>query len=446
MKLFGVNFGSEGNFKITDADREWVESNFKWLIEVFGYPNKELHHQVLLNAANFPKTFSTKEIEIGFILDDLSNILHLDRTKISFVVQEDLRDTPNMPYASLDHAFECELEVDNGRYRIFIAKQLVNRTPRLIHCLTFQFIKISLVESALEFDVGGDDTDLFVYLAGVFYGFGIILSKNLDDYVHEHRGQWEIKWHAQSIMPLPVMAFSLATYANIMGEDQPEWRKELGNDMGTAFDAAAALIRQYPNDIFNASELKAAELFNLSNNQFNDNDLDAAIATLQKILFLTDDDILKADVYNNMGYYFSRKQEYDKAISAFRNALAIGPEYGYANDNLGYTLIVTGNPEEGKKYIDKAIQTGNNDLAYSFRNLALYYAKTNDPLAAASYFEKAFNENTPVELLEYHYAIFLKEQGQHEKALMYLQLSIDKNEHEGNALLKEWHRSSDIGH
>jgi tetratricopeptide (TPR) repeat protein len=437
MKLFGFNLGSDHEFRITEEDRLWVNSNFKWLIQVFGYPHKE-QGQFLFNETFFPKTFSKPSIEINLVIDDLCDLLYLDHAMITIDIQEDIRDWQNMPYAIEGKPFECDTDLQPGSYRIFVAKSLLKRPNRLVFSLVYEFIRIRLTESEIEYDAGGDDTPLFIYLAAIYYGFGIILTQRLHDTGREADGMWEIKWNYVSEMPLPVMAFSLASYASLTGETDPQWKKFLGSDIKKLFDSAIRFIQDHPDKLADDQEIKAMELFNEANEAYDQNKFEEAISTLQKILFLTNDDHLKSDVYNNIGYYYLRRGEYGKSIPEFRKALELGPEYGYANDNLGYALIMTGDLESGYHYLQRALKTKNNDTAYSYRNLALYYAMNGEPDEAEQYFQKAFAERTPVDLLEYHYAQFLYAHGKKENAYTYLQQAVDKKEPEAIALMNQW--------
>jgi tetratricopeptide (TPR) repeat protein len=248
---------------------------------------------------------------------------------------------------------------------------------------------------------------------------------------------WEIKWNYVSEMPQPVMAFSLATYANLTGDDDPSWKNEFKGDFKKMVEDAIAYLKANPNDLYDEMEVKANDLFNEANTHFDNNDMEHAISTLQKILFLTSDDMMKADVYNNMGYYYMRKKEYQQGISNFRKALAIAPEYGFANDNLGYALIMTGELEEGVSYLDKAMQTANNDIAYTFRNFALYHQCKKEYDLAEEFFQKSFEQHTPVDLLEYHYGEFLLEQGDIENAKQFFRKSAEKKEQEGISKLSQ---------
>lgn len=438
MKILGFNLSPGGNFKITEDDRLWVEENFRWLKEVFGYPNK-LEEQVLLTPKFFPATFAAPAVTVDNVITDLSKQFGIPRHIVRHEIVTDLRDYNNIPYQIEGKPFECETELRKGQYKIFVAKSLEKHPQRLIYSLIYEFIRIRLIESDIEFDVGGDDTGLFIFLAGIYYGFGVVLAQNLEHAGRSNDGMWEIKWNYVSEMPLPVMAFSLATYANLRGEQDPIWKNEFKGDFKKMFEDALAYLRENPNDLYDEVEVKANDLFNLANDHFEKNELEEAIATLQKILFLSNDAHLRADVYNNMGYYYLRMKDYQQGMSNFRKALTLGPEYGYANDNLGYALIMTGELEEGRSYLERAMQTANNDAAYTFRNFALYHQRKKEFDLAEEFFQKAFDQQTPVDLLEYHYAEFLLEQGDIEKAKVFFQKSSEKKEEEGISRLRQLH-------
>jgi tetratricopeptide (TPR) repeat protein len=436
MKIFGIELGSNTYFRITEDDRLWVEENFRWLKDVFGYPNK-MEEQVLLNKKFFPATFSKETVTIDNVIADLCIQFGISRDTVKFEILTDLRDYNNIPYQIEGKAFECETELKKGAYKIFVANSLVKNPERLIYSLIYEFIRIRLTESEIEFDVGGDDTGLFIYLAGIYYGFGVILAQNLTHTGHTNDGMWEIKWNYVSEMPLPVMAFSLATYANLTGENNPSWKNEFQGDFKKMLDDSLAYLRDHPNDLYDEMEVKANDLFNQANEHFEKNELEEAISSLQKILFLTSDDVMKADVYNNMGYYYLRTKDYQKGISNFRKALALGPEYGFAHDNLGYALIITGELEEGVSHLGKAMETGNNDIAYTLRNFALYHQRKKEFDLAEEFFRKSFDQQTPVDLLEYHYGGFLLEQGDTVNAKAFFLKSAQKKEEEGVSKLRE---------
>jgi len=437
MKLFGFNKKTkEPKFRITEPDRNWVEDNFKWLIKVFGYPNRQ-SEQILITAKFFPKTFSTSDLIVQNLIEDLCNLLGLDSSKITVELHEDLRDVYGMPFEMQGKPFETETEVTENNYKIHIAKSISKRPNRLVFSFIYEFIKIRLNENKLQYDTG-DDTSLFIFIAGIYFGFGIPLSQNLTDRGRIDDGFWETKWNYVSEMPNEVMAFGLATYSKLIEQDNPEWKNELPQEHRIQFESAIAFLNDSPSKVFSKAELDANDLFNQADTEYQNGDFDLAITTLQKILFLTEDELLNADVYNNIGYYHLRIGDFEKSIQNFRNALQIDSNYGFAYDNLGYSLIQSGQLEEGKQQLEKALKTENNDNAYTYRNLALYYLAKNELKQAESNFKLAFESQTvPVDLLELHYANFLINQGATEKGMEYLKKAVEKGEPEAIKRMNE---------
>lgn len=427
MKLFGFfHHKNKTHFQLTEADREWVEENFKWLLDIYGYPGKELK-PVVMSETFFPATFQASTTEVQPIIDDLALLLHLDAGKIRFELQEDLRDIPGVPY-EMESPFEADTVIAENAYQIFIAKSLLQHPKRLIFSLIYEFIKIRLSEDKLQYDTG-EDTGLFIYLAGVYFGFGVILSQNLVERGLSSDGFWETKWNYVSEMPQEVMAYALASYANLINQDNPDWKQQLPGDLKQQFELATKYLHDRPTPLFTKSELEANNLFDQAEQEYLNNNFDAAISCMQKILFLTNDELLKAEAYNNIGYYQLRRGAYEQSMGNFKKAIALDADYGFAYDNLGYALIRAGRLEEGKQFLDRALETQNNDMAYTHRNLALYYQAVGDADLAEKNFQLAFQQATgPVDLLELHYGEFLIAQGKVDEGNKFLQEAATKGE------------------
>jgi len=437
MKLFGFFKNKENDtFRITEPDRLWVEDNFRWLIKVFGYPYRE-SEKILLSENYFTTTIKSDKVLIENIIKDLCLLIQIQEEKISFEVISDIRDIYGMPYQIEGKPFETELEIEEGKYKIHIANSLQKHPKRLIYNLVYEFIRIKLTENKLQYDTG-NDTDLFIYLAGIYFGFGVLLSQNLKDTGRVDDGFWETKWNYISEMPNEIMAYALATYSNLIEQDSPKWKDNLPSDLKSQFESAIKYLNENPSELCDKKELEANELFKKAYDQYLENHFDEAIANLQRILFLTNDDVMKADVYNNIGYYNIRLRNYEQSVSYFKSSINILPDYGYANDNLGYALIQLGKLEEGKEFLEKALKTENNDIAYTYRNYALYYQAEGELNKAEDYFKKSFDSiNDSVDLLEYHYADFLIKNGETEKGLVYLTKAVDKGEPEAIGKMNE---------
>jgi tetratricopeptide (TPR) repeat protein len=279
-------------------------------------------------------------------------------------------------------------------------------------------------------------------LAGIYFGFGVLLSQSLKDTGRIDDGFWETKWNYISEMPNEIMAFALSTYSKLIEQDSPKWKDDLPGNLKSQFEKAIKYLDNSPSELYDKNELEANELLKTAFDQYLNNEFEEGIASLQKILFLTNDDVMKADVYNNLGYYSIRVKNYEQSVSYFKNSIQIIPDYGYAYYNLGYALIQLGELEEGKEWLDKAMETENNDVAYTYRNLALYYQAKGTIKKAEEYFKKSFDSITDtvtdtVDLLEYHYADFLIKNGDTVKGLEYLEKAVEKGEPEAIEKMNE---------
>ena len=109
MKILGFDLSSGSNFKITEEDRLWVEENFRWLKDVFGYPNR-MEEQVLLTPKFFPETFAAPSATIDNVITDLSKLFGIPRQNVWHQIVTDLGDYNNIPYQIEGKPFECETE------------------------------------------------------------------------------------------------------------------------------------------------------------------------------------------------------------------------------------------------------------------------------------------------------------------------------------------------
>ncbi len=429
MGLFGFSRKQKDiKFFISEQDRIWVEDNFKWILESFGYPLQNLE-PILFSKDFFPETFKAEKIEINNLIEDLSGLLVLDSKKISFETEEDFRDIEGLPFKTEGSNFEIVTEIANNKYKIVIAKSLLKNSKRLLYKLICEFIEIKLKESKLNFDTGYD-TDLFILIAGIYFGFGVIFSQNQIDNGSFDEGMYVTKWNFVSAMPNETMVYALAIYSKLTDNDKPNWLEKMPNELRVFFPKALEHFNSFSNDLFSESELEILSLFNNAEIEYKNKNFAAGILSLEKIMFLTKDEMVKAQVYNDIGYNQIRMNDLENSVPNFYQALKIDSNYGFALDNLAYVNIISGQLEIGKEYIEKAIKTENSDNAYSNRNFALYYFAKGEMLEAEKYFHKALDSSTnSVDFLEFHYAEFLFAQNKFDEGQIYLKKAKEKGEY-----------------
>jgi tetratricopeptide (TPR) repeat protein len=440
MKLFGIKIGSAkpAKLRVTPEDRNWVDRNFEWLLSAFAHRGIE---QITISEKYFPHTFESKDIKIENLIADCCNHLSLNPKLFSYEIIEDIRDSEDMPYAFVENPLDCFLNIDKqtGKYSIDFAKTIFNHPHWLITLTCIQFGKARLHQSKLNYGEGAE-TNLFLYLVAVHFGYGVILADNLANTGTVRNATWETKWTYIAELPYPVLAYALAVSASLTGNREPAWKELLSKEIRKEFDLSMTYINQSEKKLFNAESINRTiqidKLLKHAATHYKSGRYKEAISLLQETISLADDDAVKANVYNNIGYYQLRSKQYHNSISAFENALMLSPDYGYATDNLGFALIMLGELDKGKEYLEKALKTKNNDNAYSYRNMALYYQKKGDIVSAEANFKKAFAMQTKVDLLDFFYGLFLLENGDKQKAAIHIQKSADIGEYEGIEKMK----------
>jgi len=187
MGLFGfIKKKKNADFQINEDDRIWVEETINFLISGFGLPNKN-SELISFSEKYFPNTLSNNKVNAENIIKDLSDMLELDATKISFEIYTDIRDIQNVPYEIDGVPLDTYTEKTGNEYKIYIANSL--NTGRLLSRLIREFSYIKLCENELRFHI----EDNFLYITAVYLGFGTILSQNFFDTGYSTDAFWETR-------------------------------------------------------------------------------------------------------------------------------------------------------------------------------------------------------------------------------------------------------------
>ncbi len=118
-------------------------------------------------------------------------------------------------------------------------------------------------------------------------------------------------------------------------------------------------------------------------------------------------------IFNALGIAYDNLRDYNNAVIAYNEALALDPDLDYVHNNLGYSMLLQKDYEGAKKSFRVAISTagGNSDVGKYNNNLALAHTKSGTahetlPVAVAD----VTVEGAPEKVL------YVIEAGQEEKA------------------------------
>lgn len=159
--------------------------------------------------------------------------------------------------------------------------------------------------------------------------------------------------------------------------------------MSKNYKAANELLPDY----FLYVKPNADEYCNIGLVKQNTGDPDASISNYNRSLELNPKNWIP---YNNRGYSYILKEEYEKAILNFDMAIQLSPESAYPYCNRGLAYIKTGRLEEGLNDTLRSIQIDDKN-SYAYRNLSIYYYEMKDYENSYRNFKRAFEleKDTP---------------------------------------------------
>ncbi len=422
---------------ISDADRQWVNDEFYELLLRFGYP-KEEWVQFNFSVAFFPDTFSHHQISIDNLIEDLIYLIDIKNDNISYEVISDIKSSGKIPYMIKGKVFETQTIFNEDNSHIFVAKSLLKQPNRLIFNLVYEIIKIKMQDKGL-LRKDRPETYYQIFIVGTFFGFGLILSQNLINIGRKSDSFWETQWNYNSLMPSPIMAYTLALFSELNNNTQPDWINQLPKDISKEYQKCTQYLSKHKIDYIDINRYKSLELEREARRLSKQHQYEQAISKLTEALQLTDHGKYQAGFYVDIGYYYILSNQLDYAEINLNKALEIFPSSPYANNNMGYVLIRKEKLEEGKAFLDKV--TNSKDpiiVSYLHRDLGVYYLKKNNLDKAKEHFDIAFSfTDINVDSLNFHYAEYLLQIGNKEEAIKHLQISADNNEILGKKLLKK---------
>lgn len=435
MKLFNFKPNSgQPELAATPDDRHWVESNLQWLIETYGYP-PGTSGPVLFTRAYFPNTFAAEKATPETVVKDLAAVFSFDDKLIEFDIFSDIRNTTGIPYEIETPLFESALDETDTGYLITLNQELLDHQQRLISRLILECTKIKMKEDQVSFDTG-NDTAPFIYLAGIFFDFGVLLAQQMQFRKQVYQQYWHTERNIISPMPDQVMAYALAVYTSITDVDCSSWIDFLPNPLRQYFGDAIILLRQNPISIYDADAKLISKLLAESYDASLKHDFKTAFHMLQPVTEKSMPAAIAGHVHNNLGYFLLRIERFEEALVHLHQSEASAPEMGYVYDNMAYAHIHLNQPEPALKALEKAEASGTNTKGYTLRNYALYYQLIADIPKAKYFFEQALKQGEAVDLLEYYYARFLLNMKEEEKAYHYLQIAGNKGEPEAISFLQ----------
>jgi hypothetical protein len=234
-------FGGIPELPVTEEQKAWIEESFQWLLDEFGTDNFLKHKVILPELSFFPDHYKGTEECVDKLVERVCSYMDVDPKLIDVVFLVDRDETAAKyrtgnadPYSGAAGLYFSKT-VQNNLKRIAInvsqfkdpANVVATVAHELGHVILLGGGKISQKETSHEYL-----TDLIT----VFFGLGIFTANSAFQFSqwqdHSHQG-W--KTSRTGYLSEEMFAYSLAAYAWMRGETNPNWSKYLAMNVGHYF-------------------------------------------------------------------------------------------------------------------------------------------------------------------------------------------------------------------
>jgi len=427
MKFFGKNkseYSESAILAITDADRAWIDESVAILMQV---PEILFPAQVEFNARFFPQTHEREKFDSNVFINDLQNMYSPRRFDISVDIFKDESKINIIPHATSTFGMEFyteHIELDKV-YRIHVSERAFENEFRLRAILCQEYIRILLgfsIEAAAEEQTYSDN--LFIRVAMVIYGLGLFINETQN--IIDTRVQAWVKTthYYEQLIPAEWLAYTLGIFAYLTNDTEVKWLPHFNREIQIEFSRVMKFLsNSWPAEIPMVQASSDPKIWNKIEEAAllsSQGKRDKAISILVQLIPQIQDKYTKGLAYNNLGYDRFSSGDIAGSIPDFLEAIKFDPANAYAYDNVGFSYILMGELEKGNEYIEQAMNTEGNDMAYSFRNMAVYHQRLGDLTTSLEYFKKAYAKKSRVDYLHYFYGKFLIEYGEAELGKKYL--------------------------
>lgn len=394
---------------ITQNDKTWTDINYKWVIDKFGlgFPIEP----IMFDAENFPKTFSESDFIPELAVKDISSFLSMNDLRINVIVIElynEVKDSYPDPTI---------LTQTSDGFDIIIAQELLGEPELIVANLIIHLTDIYLGSSNLE-SPRKEDQLYFTYIMSTYLGFGIILAQNQQKTVWISNDIGSSNWVFNLAIPAPVLTYLLGLHFYHVGIPDNRILKTLSKKLKIGIESTIDIIESNPAEWIDKNEILAINNYKKSHEDYYYGEYEKAVDNAFKALNLTRSTLLKFEIYNSIGVYYTAIGDFENSVQYFEEAKDINCEDGRVLDNLAYTFMILGDVKKGKELLDQADLMGNNISEFSLRNLGLYYFLIGDYINARSQFEFAYNQKKIHVLnLDYHYRECLEEIGVNKRTI-----------------------------
>jgi tetratricopeptide (TPR) repeat protein len=426
--MFGLFSKKAYQPTLTPEDKDWVEKNIIWFIEVFGLDRLKEQPFIAPTIENFPYSDPKDTEQFQKLFEQLCEYWDLNPNEITVKFFDDFKSKqwtewirPRSKFNEPGGLYSQIYTTDEKRFSIQLAKSNLDHPQLLIAVIAHELAHVKLLGGNY---INRNDADMepLTDLANIFFGFGVFVANSVQT--------TDIYWISRSgYLPNQLISYANALICYITKCDVKNYYSMLNRNTIDLFKKDFEFLRKTHDTELSEDKVQEYELtFKIGSritDGFEKRNFDEVIIASKLTLEKNPKNIA---AFNNIGYALLQQKKYQEAIEQFTKAINIDPYWDYPYNNRGYCKLQLGDVENA--FIDlKHSFEMNPDNSFSWRNLGAYYLKTNEFDKALQHFEEAEKMNPKTEMINFYLGLVHLKLDNAELAKKYLYKSKAQNEH-----------------
>ncbi len=424
--MFGWFNKNSKTYSVTDGDKEWIEKNLAWFIEIFGLDHLASTPFILPTKENFPYKNTEDEKQFQSLFEQVCGYWSINPNEIIVKLFDDIttKQWSTWKHGEISEGalglFEHIYTTDEKRFKIEIARSNFSNAELLVNIISHELGHVKLIGKNLV-KHNEPDMEPLTDLASIFFGFGIFMANTSIT----NDGTWI---NRTGYMRSQMIAYANALLCFITDRDCKEFEPYLNlntkdffrNDYGYLKDGNHTFLDKWQVEML----LTLHKNRKIIEDGFEKREFEKVIESARKLVSIKP----SSSLYNSLGYALMQLKRYQEAIVEFTNAIDKEPYFAFAYNNRGYCKLQLNDTDNAFADIHSSYEM-NPENSFAWRNLGVYYYLLNNFEEALYYLEEAEKMNTKTELINFYLAKVHTKLGNKDKALLYLEKSVASNEY-----------------
>ena len=425
--MFGLFSKKKYKPSVTLEDKEWLEKNINWFIQVFGLEKLKEEPFIYPTVENFPYEDLTDLVEFEKLFEQICKYWDINPNEIIVTIFDDFKSKewttwiPQGQYNEATGLYNQIYTLDEKRFKIQIAKSNLKSPQGLVSVIAHELAHVKLL-GGNYINSADNDMEQLTDLATIYFGFGVFIANTCQTQ--------DVNWMGRSgYLPNQLISYTNALICYITGNNPADYLSQLNYNTSDLFKQDYDFLVNTNDTILTKYEVSESEskfkitesiIENFKNRNFNE-----VIIASKAFLKIHPNDVV---FLNNIGYALLQQKKYKEAIEEFNIAIGINAYHEYPYNNRGYCKLQLGYLESALIDINHSMDM-NPENSFAWRNLGAYYLRIDEFEKALLHFEEAEKMDPKTELINFYLGKVNLKMGNTEKSNLYLEKSIKINEY-----------------